>query len=104
GQLQRGPFRIGEYGCLAPGRDQVQSYRRLARLGRILGMYVETAAAAVDLARADIHQFPRCRRQRRVGYGSVRRDDVLLELRCEISAVRIEPHEGLLVSGGLSPA
>src|SRR5882757_1872427 len=99
GELQGGPFGLGEYGRFAPGRDQVEPYRALPRLRRVLEVGVQTGPAAVDLAGPDLHQRPRRRRQRRLTHGSTGRDEVLQKLRGSRIAVVVDAgvHAELLV-------
>ncbi len=67
GQRQRGALGVGEIGRVAPGRDGEQALVGLAQLAGDLRMHVDTDAAAIDLAGAQVHQFQELFRQALLG-------------------------------------
>src|SRR6185437_5745893 len=57
GQLERGPLGLGEDLGLAPGGDQVEPLLGLPGVQGVLGVHVEAAGAAVDLAGPNLDQL-----------------------------------------------
>ncbi len=98
GQLQRGPFGLGEDRGLAPGRDQVEPHRGLPGARGFLGVHVDAVGAAVDLAGADLHEFLGRGGQRRAREHLARRVEVLEELGSGVAAEEAETsfHSGRL--------
>src|SRR5258708_6464725 len=57
GPRKRGPLALAVEWRFAPGIEQVKALLGLAMLSRIGGMPVQTASAATDLRRPDLHEF-----------------------------------------------
>ncbi|MFK4405162.1 pimeloyl-ACP methyl ester carboxylesterase [Bradyrhizobium ottawaense] len=67
GQRQRGALGVREIGRVAPSGHGEQALVGLAQLAGDLGMHVDTDAATVDLAGAQVHQFQELFRQTLLG-------------------------------------
>jgi hypothetical protein len=63
GQLQRGALGLVEKGRFAPGGDGEDMFVRHAGLLQFLGVHVDTDAAAIDLAGAQMRQLVGFQRQ-----------------------------------------